>query len=221
MVYGGKLDRHSRSRISNGVQGKLDNSTFGGQIDGDILRYVINNFKFFFIHNNIFFCRSCGKSETMNMFGTENILRANGEKSGGSMESINSRVLNSGQSSELSSGSGYRKAKRVLMVSSIAGVAPGPGSAVYSASKAFLNSFSLSLRRELLPHGVLVTLAMPGPVASGFSAVANAENALIFNFPGLCMTTDKTAAIIYSAMKQGRDSIVPGFYTINLKMFLS
>jgi short-subunit dehydrogenase len=60
----------------------------------------------------------------------------------------------------------------ILNVGSIAGFLPGPGMAVYYASKAYVLSFSEALRRELAPHGVSVTVLCPGPVPSEFQARA-------------------------------------------------
>jgi short-subunit dehydrogenase len=56
----------------------------------------------------------------------------------------------------------------ILNVGSIAGFLPGPGMAVYYASKAYVLSFSEGLRAELAPHGVRVTVLCPGPVPSEF-----------------------------------------------------
>ena len=53
----------------------------------------------------------------------------------------------------------------VLNVSSLGGHAPGPSFAVYSASKAFVTSFSESLHEELRRSGVVVTAVCPGPPA--------------------------------------------------------
>jgi len=56
----------------------------------------------------------------------------------------------------------------ILNVGSVAGFLPGPGMAVYYASKAYVLSFSEALRAELGPRGVRVTLLCPGPVPSEF-----------------------------------------------------
>jgi len=56
----------------------------------------------------------------------------------------------------------------ILNVGSIAGFLPGPGMAVYYASKAYVLSFSEALRAELAPRGVRVTVLCPGPVPSEF-----------------------------------------------------
>src|SRR5207248_10507363 len=60
----------------------------------------------------------------------------------------------------------------ILNVVSVAGFLPGPGMAVYYASKAYVLSFSEALRAELAPHGVRVTVLCPGPVPSEFQARA-------------------------------------------------
>jgi short-subunit dehydrogenase len=60
----------------------------------------------------------------------------------------------------------------ILNVGSIAGFVPGPGMAMYYASKAFVLSFTEALRHELKPHGVRVTVLCPGPVPTEFQARA-------------------------------------------------
>jgi len=61
-----------------------------------------------------------------------------------------------------------RRRGRVLFTASIAGIMPTPFEAVYGASKAFLLSFSASLREELKGTGVTVTALMPGPTETNF-----------------------------------------------------
>ena len=56
----------------------------------------------------------------------------------------------------------------ILNVSSIAGFLPGPGMAVYYASKAYVLSFTEALRQELAGRGVRVTALCPSPVPSEF-----------------------------------------------------
>ncbi len=60
----------------------------------------------------------------------------------------------------------------ILNVASIAAFLPGPGMAVYYASKAYVLSFSEALHQELSGRGVRVSALCPGPVATEFQARA-------------------------------------------------
>jgi short-subunit dehydrogenase len=60
----------------------------------------------------------------------------------------------------------------ILNVGSVAGFLPGPGMAVYYASKAYVLSLTEALHKELGPKGVRVTVLCPGPVPSEFQARA-------------------------------------------------
>lgn len=64
----------------------------------------------------------------------------------------------------------------ILNVASTAAFQPGPGMAVYFATKAFVLSFSEALHEELAPHGIRVTALCPGPTATEFGAVAGFSN---------------------------------------------
>jgi len=57
---------------------------------------------------------------------------------------------------------------RILFTSSIASTMPGTYQAVYNASKSFVQSFALALRKELEDTGVTVTSLMPGPTDTEF-----------------------------------------------------
>jgi len=60
----------------------------------------------------------------------------------------------------------------ILNVSSVAGMVPIPKMAVYAATKAYVSSFSESLRAELRDTSVRVTVLCPGPVSTEFGEVA-------------------------------------------------
>jgi NAD(P)-dependent dehydrogenase (short-subunit alcohol dehydrogenase family) len=62
-----------------------------------------------------------------------------------------------------------RRAGRILIVSSIAGVRAGIGSGPYAMTKHALQAFGTALRNELVPFGVDVALINPGPYATGFN----------------------------------------------------
>ena len=62
-----------------------------------------------------------------------------------------------------------RRAGRILIVSSIAGVRPGIGSGPYAMTKHALQAMGGVLRNELAPFGIDVALINPGPYATGFN----------------------------------------------------
>lgn len=61
-----------------------------------------------------------------------------------------------------------RRRGRILITGSIIGQMPGTYQAVYAGTKAFLEQFSLALRRELEPSGVTVTCLLPGVTDTDF-----------------------------------------------------
>lgn len=65
-----------------------------------------------------------------------------------------------------------RKSGAILNVASTAAFQPGPGMAVYFATKAFVLSFSEALHEEVRDQGVKVSALCPGPTATEFGAVA-------------------------------------------------
>ena len=98
----------------------------------------------------------------------------------------------------------------ILNVASIASFIPGPGMAVYHATKAYVLSFSESLRRELAPKGVRVTALCPGPVLTGFQERAGV---VMDHYPsGFLRTADQVAEAGYKGLMQGRRVVVPGLH---------
>src|SRR5512140_2968235 len=66
----------------------------------------------------------------------------------------------------------------LLNVGSIAGFLPGPGMAVYYATKAYVLSFTEALHSELKARGVRVTVLAPGPVPTEFAERAGLAGGL-------------------------------------------
>ena len=65
-----------------------------------------------------------------------------------------------------------RKSGAILNVASTAAFQPGPGMAVYFATKAFVLSFTEALHEEVKRHAVTVSALCPGPTATEFGEVA-------------------------------------------------
>ena len=92
---------------------------------------------------------------------------------------------------------------QILNVASIAGFMPGPGAAVYYASKAYVLSFSDALNYELKGHNVQVTTLCPGPTDTGFATAANAVGSAAFRWPMLA-SLDSLANYAYASLKAKR-----------------
>jgi uncharacterized protein len=97
----------------------------------------------------------------------------------------------------------------ILNLGSIAGFLPGPGMAVYYASKAYVLSFSEALRRELAPHGVRVTALCPGPVPSEFQLRAGFRPG--FDSAILNVSAADVAKAGYRGLMANKRAVLPGF----------
>ncbi len=95
---------------------------------------------------------------------------------------------------------------RILTVGSVYSYAPVPFQSVYAACKAFLMSFSASLRNELFGTGVTVTLFCPGITQTEFRSRAGiAERNRRSG-----MTARKAARIGFVETMRGKAVVIPG-----------
>lgn len=96
----------------------------------------------------------------------------------------------------------------LLNVGSMAGFLPGPGMAVYYATKAYVLSFGEALHSELKSRGVRVTTLCPGPVPTEFAARAGVTRGLA---PGLLtQSAEEVAEQGYRGLMRGRCLVIPG-----------
>jgi short-subunit dehydrogenase len=102
-----------------------------------------------------------------------------------------------------------RRRGGVLNVASVAGFFPGPRSAVYYASKAYVLSLSEALHVEFMPLGIRVTCLCPGPVATEFQARAGISDRDV-SWP-LAVSAAQVAAAGYRGLMEGRRLVVPGW----------
>ena len=100
-----------------------------------------------------------------------------------------------------------RGAGAVMNIASIAGFQPIPYMAVYSATKAFVQTFSEAIHEELHGTGVSVTVLCPGPVPTEWAEVASAER---FSVPVAQVSPRQVAEAAIGGMLAGRRSVVPG-----------
>jgi short-subunit dehydrogenase len=96
----------------------------------------------------------------------------------------------------------------ILNVGSLAGFLPGPGMAVYYASKAYVLSFSEALRQELAPRGVRVTTLCPGSVSSEFQARAGLEPGTEHEI--LSVSASDVALAGYRGLMANKRVVLPG-----------
>ena len=96
----------------------------------------------------------------------------------------------------------------LLNVGSIAGFLPGPGMAVYYATKAYVLSFTEAIRAELAPHGVRVTVLCPGPVPSEFQARAGFRPG--FDSAVLKVSPAEVAQQAYRGLMANKRAVMPG-----------
>jgi short-subunit dehydrogenase len=104
-----------------------------------------------------------------------------------------------------------RRKGGILNVASIAGFLPGPGMAVYHATKAYTVSLTEALHAELAPEGVKVCALCPGPVPTGFYNRAGMPSDYFPRF--LARSAERVAREGYAGFMGGHRIVVPG--TVN------
>jgi len=105
------------------------------------------------------------------------------------------------------------KQSYILNIASTAAYQAVPTLAVYSATKAFVLSFTRALRFELAQTSISVTCFSPGPVDTGFASRAgiNPLNKMAEKFN---MRPDEVAKMAVKAMFSKKSEVIPGFTNI-------
>lgn len=97
----------------------------------------------------------------------------------------------------------------ILNIASTASFQPGPGMAVYYASKAFVLSISEALHEELMRHNIAVTALCPGATNTEFAHRAGmTETTLFENFAGEPEAVVKAGL---AGLAKNKAIVVPGF----------
>lgn len=99
---------------------------------------------------------------------------------------------------------------RILNLGSTGSFAPSPLNAVYSATKAYVLSFSEAIAEELVGTGVTVTVICPGAVRSELQSRAGMEDVRLLE-RGV-MEAEAVAEAGYRALMAGQTVVVPGLY---------
>ena len=105
----------------------------------------------------------------------------------------------------------------ILNIGSTGSFIPSPSDAVYSATKAYIMSFSNALYGEYRNTGIKITLLCPGATETEFARKANIEQTLLFKYA--IMKPDKVIKIAYPKIIKGKRLIIPGIYNKFLVFF--
>jgi hypothetical protein len=103
-----------------------------------------------------------------------------------------------------------RRRGGIVHVASTAAHQPVPYMATYGASKAFVLSFSLALAEEAREKGVTVCALCPGPVPTGFQAVAGIGHTALQRVAAL--SADETVRRAIAAYEDRAELCVPGAF---------
>ncbi|PLW70011.1 SDR family NAD(P)-dependent oxidoreductase [Pseudohalioglobus lutimaris] len=99
----------------------------------------------------------------------------------------------------------------IINVSSLGAFLPGRKLAVYGASKAFLNYFSLSLQQELESTGITVQALCPGLVRTEIHEPMKAQGFDTEAFPDdMWMQSEDVVSASLAALGNGRVLVIPG-----------
>lgn len=104
-----------------------------------------------------------------------------------------------------SRGSGH-----LLNVSSVASFQAGPNLAVYSATKAFVTSFTEAIHEENRGNGIRISALCPGFVKTEFQAVSGGEDRMTRVPTFMWLKADKVAEAGLAGVAKGQCLVVPG-----------
>ena len=110
-----------------------------------------------------------------------------------------------------------RNSGRILNLSSIASLLPGPLQAVYYATKAYVTSFSNAVAEELHDTAITVTNLMPGATATEFASLSGMDKTELFDKPA---DARKVAEEGYKSMLKGKLDVLSGL-TIAQRVMMS
>lgn len=96
------------------------------------------------------------------------------------------------------------KQGKILNVASVGAFQPGPYTAAYYASKAYVASYSRGIRYEAARHGVQVCTLYPGTTRTKFFDKAGTKT------PFYAMKPEKVAESAYKGLINDKEMIVPG-----------
>ena len=101
-----------------------------------------------------------------------------------------------------------REQKGIINISSTAGFQPIPFASIYSATKAFLTTFSLALEQELREDGVIVVTVCPGRLCKNSNG--DPQQPVPRKWAGIYQTPEEVVQQALQALASGGGLTVPG-----------
>jgi len=98
----------------------------------------------------------------------------------------------------------------IMNVASTAAFQPTPYMGVYGATKAFVLSFSMSLREEVRRRGLVVTCVCPGPVKTEFFSRGGYEHRRMRDYSRIMVQADWLAEQAYRSLVRQKPFCTPG-----------
>jgi len=111
-----------------------------------------------------------------------------------------------------------RRHGRIINVASLAGFIPGPNLATYSATKAYVVSFTEALHEELRGTGVHVQVLCPGLTRTEFQQRAGVRISAMPRFAW--MSPEAVARISLEKLRKGDLIVVPGWLNRTLRFVI-
>ncbi len=108
-----------------------------------------------------------------------------------------------------------RRSGHIINIGSVNGVMPSQGTAVYSASKAFINAFTASLYRELRGSQVQVSVVLSGPVRTElFDVSAGIKHGFRIPAEWAAISPETVARCVWSLLQRPRRyAYVPWYWS--------
>lgn len=101
------------------------------------------------------------------------------------------------------------KQGKILQVASTAAFQPGPGMAVYYATKAYVLSFSEALWQELKDHNIIVSALCPGPTKTDF--FINSKKIRLADGTVGLMSAEDVAHAGWQGLMKNKRVVIPGW----------
>jgi short-subunit dehydrogenase len=102
-----------------------------------------------------------------------------------------------------------QQSAHILLVSSMASLAPMPYQALYGGTKAFLTNYGHALRHELMQHGIKVGVFLPGGIVTEMTELSGISRIHGSGDVGM-MEAQDCARYAVDALRRGSAASIPG-----------